>query len=584
MFIKSLITFLIGLLGWVFLSQFPNRPADIVLWDDFSVDGSKIQNIDIPINTGKDVDLLYNYANAFDKRISFAHSNQFLYEQSGMAWSRIQLIQHITGTQILEIGYEEDKITFYIPSFIFTINGKQAVTKKNIIYITTWVQDEKDMIIGDQTFDIGSIRAGTKYQILLWSLRSSNIKNNSGEDISYDIKIDDDSVIMYEGIAPSDILDIRFIIHGDNILSRYNIDRNFEDGTWDRETWFAPQECNKLPSVDAPDMRWYYNYDDKTWWDRSIGLYTTNRETCMKYDLDIPLDTNKTYMIAFDYKSIVSGYVILSYILSGDKEEKIIDIGYAVDENRRKTFTHFFTPLLSNPKLSLLKFSVIWQGQPVEVLFDNLRIYEASADMFGDFDVKIVRWSSSIVDKNTVVEYNNQGKRYYRWIIHNVSQPVLLGIDRSYDRRWSFIPIAYDVEKIDTWYVSPAHQNYIEKNYLSKGGDKYISIVYGHSLINQNISKPSIYGEHLFYDRIDDTKHYDGEWNNVWYIDPTDVCGSSTDFCKINEDGSFDISWIIKKKISLWWHILYRAAITGWWYRWIGRKMINRREYHKNTY
>ena len=85
MFIKSLITFLIGLLGWVFLSQFPNRPADIVLWDDFSVDGSKIQNIDIPINTGKDVDLLYNYANAFDKRISFAHSNQFLYEQSGMA-------------------------------------------------------------------------------------------------------------------------------------------------------------------------------------------------------------------------------------------------------------------------------------------------------------------------------------------------------------------------------------------------------------------------------------------------------------------------------------------------------------------
>lgn len=574
MYIRFFIILLLGLLGWILLSQFPNRPIDMIVWDDFSLDWSMINDVDPLINSGKDLDILYKYANVFDKKISWWHSNSFYHTDRDLVWSQIQLLQYIKPTQVMEVWYEWDKIIFFIPSFLFSINDQDAYTKKNILYTTTWVTDLSILKIWDLELDIDAIRWWKKYQVVLDYLESNRIKTIDGDDVYFSSNYIDDNVTMYQSIVSSDTLKIKFYIDGNNLLDTTSVDRWFE--TWSGED-FVPQECNKLPSVTQADMRWYYETWDITQWARAVWLYATNREACIKYtDLDIPLETNKTYLLALDYKSITSWSIMISYTLQGSKDQKVVDAYFPIENTERKAYTHFFTTNLFEPTLSSIHISVLGVWQPVETLFDNLRLYPSTADMFGNFNVKITRSSSYIAHDNSIVEYNNNWKRYYRWVLHNLHDGVFVSMDRLYDDDFVFVATKYNEDTIDDENIPTIYRDLMDKNLISVVWDKYMSDLYDRGIVNHNIPKPAIYDDHLFGKEVKDALHYDGEWNNVRYINTTELCGVWSEICKPNLDGSFDISFVIWKKVSWIWKLIYVASLLVIWYLWIGRRYIKK--------
>jgi len=152
----------------------------------------------------------------------------------------------------------------------------------------------------------------------------------------------------------------------------------------------------------------------------------------------------------------------------------------------------------------------------------------------------------------------------------------LLSYPEKYSERWKAYPVKLKVKnpklKVPNTYSVPEIesnrqatkgelQEFIDNNFISAIGNKFISKNFDGSIRNDNLWN-GWFGETFFKNTIPEETHYKiNNYGNAWWVDVDKICKNSKDnksknICIKNNDGSYDIELVIEHTFNRYVNIL----------------------------
>ena len=365
---------------------------------------------------------------------------------------------------------------------------------------------------------------------------------------------------------------------------------SFESGLWQADAGDCSNSKPGEPEIDLKES------SDTSNGETAIKLSSKNHYACTSKSFPVNLSDGKLYKLQFDYKNIKGGKAMYYYNLRSDEKQNVHSETIQTKDNKWHTYETIIDPEISGIKYIDIYFYAPSDGKEEIInLYDNVRLTEYLPKDINSYYLHAEQEVDE-TPKLKSVEYKAINRWKNKVVLHGVNDSFLLVYPEKYSENWKVYPTKSKVESqksLENYFVPEIESNrqatkeevngFISDGLISTTGNKFISKNFDRSIRNDNLSDGKFY-DSWFREPIPEDIHFQvNNYSNSWWIDIEDLCNNKK-ICKLNEDGTFDISLVIENKYNRWFYLglLISGTTFAGCIGYLGYDFIKRRRRKRN--